>query len=89
MRRHFPQYKTGEAPTVLMSDEAHDLTRGIFKRWHTMMKNKMGGTMDWGKVSENEIRNLSEELFDAAEVPKGVRQEFWKQFEQYKATLSR
>jgi hypothetical protein len=53
-----------------------------------MMREKMGGSFDWGKVSEAEIRNLSEKLFDAAEVPQGARLEFWKQFEQYKATLS-
>jgi hypothetical protein len=54
-----------------------------------MMADKMGGTFDWSKVSESEIKNLSEEMFDAAEVPKDIRQEFWKQFEQYKATLSK
>lgn len=52
------------------------------------MREKLGGKFDWGKVSETEIRELSEKLFDAAEVPRGVRLDFWKQFEQYKATLS-
>jgi hypothetical protein len=87
MKRRFLKYKTGEAPAVLMREDAHDLTRRLFNKWKGVMRKKMGGSFDWGKVSETDIRNLSEELFDAAEVPKGVRQEFWKQFEQYKATL--
>ena len=88
MRRHFPKYRTGEAPAVLMREDAHDLTRRLFNQWKAIMREKMGGNFDWGKVSEAEIRDLSEKFFDAAEVPKEVRQEFWKQFEQYKATLS-
>jgi len=44
---------------------------------------------DWGKVSEVEIRKLSEEMFDVAKVPKSVRREFWKQFDQYMATLTK
>jgi len=54
-----------------------------------MMTERMGGNFDWGKVSESEIRDLSEKLFDVAKVPQEVRLEFWKQFEQYKATLSK
>jgi len=87
MEKHFPKYQPGEAPAVLMEKRAHDSTRDLFNQWKAMMREKMGGTFDWGKVSESEIRNLSEKLFDGAEVPQEVRQEFWKQFEQYKATL--
>jgi len=88
MRKRFPRYRSGEAPAVLVEGGAHDLTRGVFNRWLAMMNKRMGGVFDWGKVSESEVRDLSEQLFDAAEVPAGIRQEFWRQFEQYKASLS-
>jgi len=71
-----------------MGKRAHDATRAIFNKWWAMMRGRMGGNFDWGKVSETEIRALSEKLFDVAGVPQGARQEYWKQFEQYKATLS-
>jgi len=88
MEKHFPNYQPGEAPAVLMEKRAHDSTRDVFNRWKAMMRGKMGGNFDWGKVSETEIRDLSEKLFDAADVPQESRMEFWKQFEQYKATLA-
>ena len=88
MRRHFPKHKTGEAPSVLMPEEMHDTMRDVYNKWRAAMKKKMGGTFDWSKVSEAEIRSLSEKMFDEAKVPKIVRQRFWEQFNKYIATLS-
>jgi len=88
MEKHSPKYQPGEAPSVLMEDEAHHLTRGVFNKWKALMTERMGGAFDWSRVSEAEIKNLSEQMFEAAGVPMEVRQEFWKQFDQYNATLA-
>lgn len=88
MKRRFPKYKTGEAPAVLMPEEMHDTMRGVYNRWRAAMTEKMGGSFDWGRVSEAEMRDLSEEMFDKAKIPQNVRQQFWEQFNEYRATLS-
>jgi hypothetical protein len=88
MEKHFPKYQPGEAPSVLMPRETHHATRDVFNRWRAAMTERMGGKFDWAKVSEAEIRNLSEMMFDSAEVPRTVRQQFWEQFDRYLATLS-
>lgn len=71
-----------------MPEEMHDTMRGVYNKWRAVMTEKMGGIFDWGKVSEVEIRNLSEMMFDEAKVPRSVRQQFWEQFDSYRATLS-
>ncbi len=52
------------------------------------MAKRMGGTFDWTKVSEADMRALSEEMFDAADVPSGVREEYWTEFERMKSVLA-
>jgi hypothetical protein len=88
MEKHFPKYQPGEAPSVLMPRETHHATRDVFNRWRAAMTERMGGRFDWAKVSEAEIRDLSEMMFDSAEVPRSVRQQFWEQFDRYLVTLS-
>lgn len=83
MQTHVPGYDADRAPTVLMPREAHNATRGAFNTWRAEMRSRMGGTFDWSKVSQAEARNLAERLFDAAKVPVGVRQEYWRQFESF------
>jgi hypothetical protein len=88
MRRHFLKYRTGEAPAILMSARMHNAMRTVYNRWRIAMTERMGGKFDWGRVSEVEIRNLSERMFDGANVPNNVRRQFWEQFEKYRASLS-
>lgn len=47
-----------------------------------------GGTFDWAKVSETEMRTLSEKMFDAAKVPSTTRQEYWDWYDRMKGALS-
>jgi len=88
MEKHFPRHQPEKAPAVLMPRETHHATRDVFNRWRAAMTEKMGERFDWGKVSEAEIRNLSEMMFDSAGVPTNVRQQLWEQFDRYMATLS-
>ena len=44
---------------MLMDGESHNATRGLYNTWRAEMRKKMGGTFDWAKVSEADIRALS------------------------------
>ncbi len=87
MRRTFSAYDSKKAPAILMPDTSHVATYGVFNTWRAKIAKKLGGTFDWSKISEEEIRSLSEEMFDAAEVPPSVRQEYWAEFERMKNAL--
>ena len=84
MKEHFPKYNPDNAPAVLMDIERHNATRRIFNNW----RDERGGKVDWSKVSEDEILELSERMFDAAEVPADIRAEYYKQFKEFLKTLT-
>ena len=83
MRQHFPNYNPNDAPAILMEAANHNATRGYYNSWRARMRSEMGGTFDWGKVSEAQVRELAEGMMDAAEVPASIRAQYWEQFEQY------
>jgi hypothetical protein len=39
------------------------------------------GFFDWSKISEEEVRALSEKMFEAAKVPLEIRTKYWEEFE--------
>jgi hypothetical protein len=49
----------------------------------------MGGKFDWSKVSEAQMRDVSESMFDAAGVPAQMRGDYWQWFERMKTALQR
>ena len=53
------------------------------------MGRSMGSVFDWTKVSEPDMRILTEGMFDAAGVPGGMRQDYWDWFERMKGALTR
>lgn len=81
------KYNPDLAPAILMPEASHRATFGVFNKWRADMRQKMGGTFDWSKVSEAEARALSRKMFDAAQVPAAVRQQYWVQFNRMKAVL--
>jgi len=75
------------APTVQMGVEAHTATTKVFRDWLTENYGQpVGVKVDWTKVSRQEIYNLSERMFDAAGVPKSVREQYYSALDQYTAT---
>ncbi|WP_338075697.1 hypothetical protein [Chengkuizengella sediminis] len=42
------------------------------------MGKKIGGRIDWINITPQEIRSLSERMFDAANVPKSSRQDYYR-----------
>jgi hypothetical protein len=89
MEKNFPEYNAGKAPAILMPEANHRLTFGVFNKWKAAMAQKMDGAFDWRKVSEEEMRELAEEMFDAASVPASIRQEYWAEFDKMKSALQK
>jgi hypothetical protein len=87
MKKHFSGYDADKAPAILMPEANHQSTFGIYNKWRAQMRQRMGGGFDWGRVSEPEMRSLSEKMLDAAEIPANIRQEYWASFERMKGAL--
>jgi len=87
MRKHFAGYDANKAPAILMPTTNHQKTFGVYNTWRAGMKKRMAGTFDWGKVSETDMRALSEKMFDAAEVPRKMRTDNWDWFTRIKGAL--
>lgn len=88
MRNNFRDYDANVAPTVYMSAEMHKKTWGVFNKWQAEMEKKMGGVFDWTKVSEADMRALSEKMFDAAGVPAAIRTQYWAEFDRMMLKLN-
>jgi HNH/Endo VII superfamily toxin with a SHH signature len=87
MWAHYERYDPRKAPAVLMPTSAHQKTFGVYLAWRKSTTEQMGGVFDWSNVSEAEIHQLSEAMFNAAGVPRNIRSQYWKELEKYKATL--
>jgi hypothetical protein len=87
MKEHFPGYDPDLAPAILMSAPNHEKTFGVYNTWRAKMKEAMGGVFDWSKVTESDMRALSEQMFDAAGVPSEIRTQYWQEFERMKQAL--
>ncbi len=87
MKKAYPGYDPKKAPALLMPDTNHIATYNVYLTWRAEMRRKLGGVFDWNKVSETEMRALSEKMFDAAQVPASIRQQYWEEFEKMKDAL--
>ena len=87
MKENFKNYNSNKAPSLLIPKSAHDKTRGVYNTWRKMMKNKMGGTFNWSKVSMGEMRNLSKQMMDAANISPDMQKQFWDAFDDHYKTL--
>ena len=87
MKARFANYSEDLAPAILMLAENHVATKGITRTWMAKMAKKHGGTLDWSKVTDDEIIDLAEDMFDAAEVPQSFRDEYWKMLNEYASGL--
>ncbi|MCD8532303.1 MAG: hypothetical protein LRY66_13385, partial [Saccharospirillaceae bacterium] len=89
MKKHFSGYDANKAPAVLMPEANHRATFGVYNTWRAEMRKNMSGTFDWSKVSERQMRSLSENMFDAADIPLNTRQQYWKWYDQMKGALTK
>lgn len=86
MGQHFPGYDANKAPAVLMPTANHRKTTSVYNTWRAKIKRERG-TFDWAKISEDDIRELSREMFKAAEVPSDIQEMYWKEYERMKKAL--
>jgi len=89
MEAHYPNYNPDEAPAILMPTANHNATRAYFNKWRMQMKATMGGVFDWAKVSEAEMRQLANDMMDVAQVSPQIKNDYWKEFENYLRQLRR
>lgn len=84
-------YKTrnAAAPTIVLSKEAHEATKRVFNDWRKVKTGSITGTIDWSKISGQEILDLSERMFDSAGVPAEVRKAYYEAFAEYVHGLSK
>ena len=81
MRSQFgSRYNPNDAPAVLMDIADHNKTRGLYNTWRADITRANGGRFDWSNVSERQIRDLGDRMFEVAKVPDAVRVEYWVQF---------
>ena len=89
MEKVYAGYDPKKAPAILMPDINHRATYSVFNKWKAEIVQKMEGTFDWSKVSEADMRALSEKMFDAAQVPPSIRRQYWAEFEKMKNALQK
>jgi hypothetical protein len=87
MRNAFPHYNSAKAPAILMPEQKHFDTFRVYQKWRAETRSRMGGTFDWKRVSEAEMRQLSEQMLDAADVPMDIRKQYWAEFDRMLSAL--
>ena len=75
-KHNVPNYQSrrGDTPAIALTKAHHDATKAVYRDWlFEKTGKKVGGKVDWGSVSPQEIQSLAEKMFDAAEVPAEAR----------------
>ncbi len=68
-------------PTIQLTKELHDKAHEVERAW--MKKNFGQVRNNWDKITSKQMQELSELMFDAAEVPLEVRKQYYKEFNKY------
>ncbi|MDA1605832.1 T7SS effector LXG polymorphic toxin [Bacillus cereus group sp. TH208-1LC] len=85
-KHNVPDYvsRGANTPTIALTKEQHNDTKAVYRQWlFEKTGKKVGGKVDWKSVSPKEIQELTEKMFDAANVPRLARQEYYRAFNQY------
>ena len=56
MKHRYARYNKDQAPAVLIPEANHHATYGVYNRWRSEMRQKLGGTFDWNRVPEDDMR---------------------------------
>ncbi len=84
--KNIPGYKSraNASTAVALTKSQHSATKKVYREWLREMTGKpVGGKINWTSLSLREIQNLSERMFDAADVPQNVRNEYYSEFTKY------
>ncbi|WIT26847.1 hypothetical protein [Bacillus phage SPbetaL1] len=85
-KHNVPNYvsRGSNTPTVALTKEQHNATKKVYREWlYEKTGKKVGGKVNWKEVTPREIQELTEKMFDAANVPKEARQQYYNAFNQY------
>ena len=85
-KHNVPNYvsRGSHTPTVALTKDAHNATKVVYRQWlYEKTGKKVGGKVDWESVSPQAIQKLTEDMFDAANVPQETRREYYNVFNQY------
>nr|WP_275983892.1 sugar-binding protein [Paenibacillus hamazuiensis] len=78
------QSRAADTPAIALTEEQHAATKKVYRDWLVEKTGKrVGGRVDLTKVTKDEVKKLSERMFDAAGVPQEARDKFYKKFEEY------
>lgn len=70
--------------TIALTPEQHAATKSVYRDWlFERTGRRVGGKVDWTNVSSREVYNLSERMFDAANVPLSARNNYYREFNRY------
>lgn len=75
----------------MLNEPNHNATRGVFNTWRSETAKLQGvgiSEIDYAKLTKDDILKLAGRQFDAADVPKIVRDEYYKLWEEYLNTLT-
>lgn len=73
-----------DSPSIVLTKPQHDATRRVFRDWLEKKTGKrVGGSVDWTKVSAEEAQDLSDAMFKAAGVPEAARRAYFERFANY------
>jgi hypothetical protein len=92
MEKNYVGYVANDVPSVYMLNEPnHNATRGVFNTWRSEVARRQGvsiSNVNYRIITEQEILLLCERQFNAASVPKIVRDEYYLRWHRYKNTLT-
>jgi RHS repeat-associated protein len=68
-------------PAIALTKTEHDFTKKAYRDWlEKKTGRRVGGAVDWSKVSRAEVNRLAEKMFDEAKVPKSARKNYYQAF---------
>jgi hypothetical protein len=85
----FPGVSRDKMPAVLLTREQHNVTREVYNDWVKTEAPTFAGPngkprVDWNRVTTEQGEALANRMFNAANVPKEVQTEYFRQWESFK-----
>ena len=82
--------RASKSTTIALTPEQHAATKSVYRDWlYEKTGKKVGGKVDWTSVLPQEVQDLSERMFDAANVPLSARNDYYREFNCYIYGLER
>ena len=75
--------RNSETPTILLTGTQHSKTIEVFNSWRLEKTGSITGKIDWSTISAKEMQTLTEQMFNAAGVPKEAQEAYIKAFNKY------